>query len=110
MNKEEKLKADLEQNYFRYDHLKDLSKLELIDRVRYFEGLFDQQRDEDTVGCISKITVYIEGNIKHEITFGGAGNDYIEYHPSSVFDIANNFYSIYGYGGDDVDVKVEFKL
>jgi len=48
-NKEEKLKADLENNYGVYKYLKDKSKLELIDLLRGRDERLDRLHREDLV-------------------------------------------------------------
>lgn len=109
MNKEEKLKADLEQNYFRYELVKDKSKLEIIDTLRFFEKKLDEARREDLCGDIATIKMSdSEGNIQNEITIGGSGDDYIEYHRSDVFKIAYALSSIYDC--EDYKFEVTFEI
>jgi hypothetical protein len=108
-NKEEKLKADLEQNYFRYELVKDKSKLEIIDVLRTIEKSCDKLRREDLCGDVAFINVYkSDGELYHQIKIGGSGDDYIEYYRSDVFKMADSMSNIYE--GLNYRIEVTFEI
>ena len=111
MKKQEKLKADLEHNYYMFEYFKDKSKLELIDLLRHRDNIIDKQRLADYINGEATITVKQDGEIIQEIHIDPVQIDVWEFPREAVFDIANKLHWIYGDGEvDGLEVSVNFKI
>ena len=111
MKKQEKLKADLENNYYLYDSVKDKSKLQLIDLLRHRDKIIDKQRLGDYICGEATITVKQDGEIIQEIHIVPEQIDVWEYPREAVFDIAKKLHWIYGDGEVmGLEVSVNFKI
>tara|TARA_A100000171_G_scaffold52975_2_gene74818 strand:- start:1513 stop:1842 length:330 start_codon:yes stop_codon:yes gene_type:complete len=109
MEKEEKLKADLEHNYYMFEYFKDKSRLELIDLLRGRDERIDKDRIDDVCGDKATIEVFVGDELKQSLTYGGEGDEYMEYYRSTVFDIAQSQQSMYE-AEENLKVKVTFEL
>jgi hypothetical protein len=111
MKKKEKLKADLENNYYLFDTLKDKSKLELINLLRHRDNTLSKQRLDDYINGEATITVKKDGEIIQEIHIDPVQIDVYEFPKEAVFDIANKLHWIYGDGEVmGLEVYVNFKI
>lgn len=109
MKTKEQLRADLEHNYCMFEYFKDKSKLELIDLLRGRDKRMDENRIDDVCGDKATIEVFVGDELKQSITYGGDGDEYMEYYRSTVFDIAQSQQCMYE-AEEDVKVKVTFEL